>query len=179
MSRVNNVIQQVSQLNTYEQGKVFEFLKTVLMSNGITNSIDEEIAKNRFNKGKCCPFCNHDKISKYGKYHGKNGVKQRYKCQNQECKKTFNDFSKSPVSSSKKGLDKWLLYAQCMINGNTIRQCAEIVEINIATAFFWRHKIIDAIRKFIGYGSLEGVIELDETYFALSYKGNQESVVKK
>ena len=38
--------------------------------------------------------------------------------------------------------------------------------------FFWRHKIIDAIRKFIGYGSLEGVIELDETYFALSYKGN-------
>ena len=66
----------------------------------------------------------HDKISKYGKYHGKNGVKQRYKCQNPECKKTFNDFSKSPVSSSKKGLDKWLLYAQCMINGNTIRQCA-------------------------------------------------------
>ena len=45
------------------------------MSNGITNSIDEEIAKNRFNKGKCCPFCNHDKISKYGKYHCKNGVK--------------------------------------------------------------------------------------------------------
>ena len=172
MPRVNNVIQQVSQLNTYEQGKVFDFLKTVLMSNGITNSIDEEIAENRFNKGKCCPFCNHDKISKYGKYHGKNGVKQRYKCQNPECKKTFNDFSKSPVSSSKKGLDKWLLYAQCMINGNTIRQCAEIVEINIATAFFWRHKIIDAIRKFIGYGSLEGVIELDETYFALSYKGN-------
>lgn len=39
MPRVNNVIQQVSQLNTYEQEKVFDFLKTVLMSNGITNSI--------------------------------------------------------------------------------------------------------------------------------------------
>ena len=61
MSRVNNVIQQVSQLNTHEQGKVFEFLKTVLMSNGITNSIDKEIAENRFNKGKCSPFCNHGK----------------------------------------------------------------------------------------------------------------------
>ena len=48
MPRVNNVIQQVSQLNTYEQEKVFDFLKTVLMSNGITNSIDEEIAENRF-----------------------------------------------------------------------------------------------------------------------------------
>ena len=37
MPRVNNVIQQVSQLNTYEQEKVFDFLKTVLMSNGITD----------------------------------------------------------------------------------------------------------------------------------------------
>ena len=49
------------------------------MSNGITNSIVEEIAENIFNKGKWCPFCNHDKISKYGKYHGKNIVKQGYK----------------------------------------------------------------------------------------------------
>lgn len=49
--------------NTYEQGKVFEFLKNVLMSNVISNSVNEEIAENRFNKGKCCPFCNHDKIS--------------------------------------------------------------------------------------------------------------------
>ena len=49
MPRVNNVIQQVSQLNTYEQEKVFDFLKTVSMSNGITNSIDEEIAENRIN----------------------------------------------------------------------------------------------------------------------------------
>ena len=56
MPRVNNVIQQVSQLNTYEQEKVFDFLKTVLMSNGITNSIDEEIAENRFNKGSAVLF---------------------------------------------------------------------------------------------------------------------------
>ena len=164
MPRVNNVIQQVSQLNTYEQEKVFDFLKTVLMSNGITNSIDEEIAENRFNKGKCCPFCNHDKISKYGKYHGKNGVKQRYKCQNPECKKTFNDFSKSPVSSSKKGLDKWLLYAQCMINGNTIRQCAALLRVLLNSM---RHTLPLAIK---------GIIA---KVLILLCQGNQESVVKK
>ena len=49
MPRVNNVIQQVSLLNTFEHGKVFEFLKNVLMSNVITNSVNEEIAENRFN----------------------------------------------------------------------------------------------------------------------------------
>ena len=56
MPRVNNVIQQVSQLNTYEQGKVFEFLKNVLMSNVITNSVNEEIAESRFNKGSVALF---------------------------------------------------------------------------------------------------------------------------
>ena len=56
MPKVNNVIQQVSQLNTYEQGKVFEFLKNVLMSNGITNSVNEEIAESRFNKGSVALF---------------------------------------------------------------------------------------------------------------------------
>ena len=74
--------------------------------------------------------------SKYGKYHGKKGVKQGYKYQNSDCKKTFNDFSKSPVSSSKKEIDKWLLYDQCMVNGSSIRQCDKIVEINIATLSF-------------------------------------------
>ena len=41
-----------------------------------------------------------------------------------------------------------------------------VVEINIVTAFFWRHKIIDAIRKIISYGSLESVVEPNDTYFA-------------
>ena len=56
MPRVNNVIQQVSQLNTYEQEKVFDFLKTVLMSNGITNSIDEEIAEIDLTRGSAVLF---------------------------------------------------------------------------------------------------------------------------
>lgn len=56
MPRVNNVIQQVSQLNTYEQEKVFDFLKTVLMSNGITNSIDEKSLKIDLTRGSAVLF---------------------------------------------------------------------------------------------------------------------------
>lgn len=172
MSRTNNIIKEISELNTYEKTRILEFLKNNLLTSGIVSSVSDEVAENRFSMGKVCPFCGHDKISKHGKYHGKTGVKQRYKCQNKHCHKTFNDFTKSPIASSKKGLDKWLLYAQCMIDNKTIRQCAEIVEINIATAFYWRHKIIDAIRNFVKDSSLQGVVELDETYFPLNYKGN-------
>jgi transposase-like protein len=33
-----------------------------------------------------------------------------------------------------------------MINGYSIRKCAEEVKISIPTSFYWRHKILDAIR---------------------------------
>ena len=62
--------------------------------------------------------------------HGKNGVKQRHKCQNAECKKLSMIFLNPQFQVIKRGLDKWLPYAQCVVNGNTIRQCAEIVNNN-------------------------------------------------
>lgn len=83
MSRVNNVLREISQFNTYEKSQVLEFLKTVLLSSDVSNSVNGEIAENSFNK-----------------------------------------FTKSPIASSKKSIDKWLLYAQCLINNRTIRQCA-------------------------------------------------------
>ncbi|TCP99013.1 hypothetical protein EDD79_103815 [Serpentinicella alkaliphila] len=61
-----------------------------------------------------------------------------------------------------------------MINGYSIRKCADIVEISVPTTFFWRHKIIDAIRTFVGMGSVGGVVEVDETFFRESFKGNHK-----
>lgn len=62
-----------------------------------------------------------------------------------------------------------------MIAGYSIRKSAEIVEIDIATSFFLRHKILDCIRSFFGVGSVEGVIEADEVFFAESFKGTKPS----
>ena len=44
--------------------------------------------------------------------------------------------------------------------------------INIATAFFWRHKILDALSSFMGTGEVDGLVEADECYLRYSYKGN-------
>lgn len=54
----------------------------------------------------------------------------------------------------------------------SIRKCAEIVGISIPTSFLWRHKILDAIRAYIGIGHVSGVVEAHETFFRISYKGN-------
>lgn len=61
-----------------------------------------------------------------------------------------------------------------MINGYSIRKCSKIVGISIPTSFFWRHKILDAIRNYIGIGNVGGIIEADETFFRESFKGNHK-----
>ena len=61
-----------------------------------------------------------------------------------------------------------------MINGYSIRKCAEIVEISVPTSFYWRHKFLDAIRVYMGIGNVGGVIEVDEAFFRESFKGNHK-----
>lgn len=61
-----------------------------------------------------------------------------------------------------------------MINGYSIRKCAEIVGISVPTSFFWRHKILDAIREYMKIGSVGGVIEVDEAFFRESFKGDHK-----
>lgn len=60
-----------------------------------------------------------------------------------------------------------------MLNGYSIRKSAEIVKINIATSFYWRHKILNCINEFLAIGSVDGVVETDEVFFAYSYKGTK------
>lgn len=70
-----------------------------------------------------------------------------------------------------------------MIMGLSIRKSAKIVGINIATSFFWRHKILDCISTFLGTGHVDGVIEADEVFLLRVLKVQelvicQENLVK-
>ena len=159
-------IKYISTLNEYEQQKVFNFLEEILITGSLSNEIKEDVKENRFSSGKVCPHCKSEDVSRNGKYNDK----QRYICKS--CRKTFTDFTYSPCYNSKKGLSKWIVYIKCMIAGYSIRKCAEIVDITVPTSFQWRHKVLDAIRAYIGVGSVSGVVEADETFFRLSYKGN-------
>ena len=59
-----------------------------------------------------------------------------------------------------------------MIQGLPVRKTAEICGIHRNTAFIWRHKILDALQNASKYEKLEGIVEADETFFPISYKGN-------
>lgn len=61
-----------------------------------------------------------------------------------------------------------------MMNGWTVRRSADECGIHKNTAFRWRHKILDALTNMMNEVKLDGIVEADETYFKVSYKGNHK-----
>ena len=115
-----------------------------------------------------CPIC-------HGHYIVKNGTKkgaQRYLCR--DCGRSFGDTENSILKSTKKDLGVWELYIQCMIDKMPLTRIAERCGIDVKTAFVWRHKILDALQNMMTRVILNGIVELDETYFRISYKGQKK-----
>ncbi len=168
MPNVTTILADINTLSDNDKEQLFNAIGEILTLSSYAKNLTQEVRESRFSKGKVCPHCASEMVVRNGKYKGK----QRYICKS--CKKTFSDFTYSPMAHSKKPIDKWLEYAKCMIMGYSIRKSAEVVDINIATAFFWRHKILEAVKTYMGFGSVEGVIEADETFFPISFKGNHK-----
>ena len=164
MAKKNNSIKEkvlalIPKLSECEFEEVAQFVELKYI-NFHLEGLQKEIKETRYSDGQyICPFC-------HGTHIVKNGTKkglQRYLCRS--CHKSFSDQTATPSCHSKKSPKLWLQYLKCMLSGYTIRQCAEECKINIATSFFWRHKILDALATAIGIGDLEGLVESDETFF--------------
>ncbi len=146
-----------------------ETLKTILLSPVFVRylNIEEFVEKERFANGRVCPLCGCTHVVRNG--HRKDGT-QRYVCK--DCGKSFVITTNSIVSGTRKGLSVWEKYIDCMMNGLSIRKTAVTCDIHRNTAFFWRHKILDALQNMADDVTLNGIIEADETFFATSYKDN-------
>ena len=130
------------------------------------NSLEKVIAPKEVSK---CPHCDSTNFVK-------NGTKcnnQRYLCR--DCKKSFVEQTGTILYNSQKGIEVWEKYIHCMIEKYPLRKCAKICGINLATAFAWRHTILDALQSMMTDVELDGVVQADETFTAVSYKGNHKS----
>lgn len=117
----------------------------------------------------CCSHCQSIRFVKNGKTDGN----QRYLCK--ECCKTFVENTGTILFSMKKDIAILEKYVHCMIEKYPLRKCAEICDINLATAFAWRHKILDALQKMMEEVELDGVVQADETFTTISYKGHHRN----
>lgn len=167
MATVKEILSLIQGLSPTDQ----THLMTVLLEGSPnTSKLEQILTENRFANGLLCPLCGCiDHISRNGRR--KDG-KQRYICK--DCGKSFVANTNSITSGTRKNLETWKKYIGCMIQGLPVRKTAEICGIHRNTAFIWRHKRLDALQNVSRYEKLEGIVEADETFFPVSFRGNHK-----
>ena len=128
--------------------------------------LHNDIAKQRFLKGRFCPHCFRHDVVRNGKT--PTGV-QRYLCKN--CGKTFTATTKTVFAHAKRP-ELITQYLEGMEQQLSLRKAARRCGISLRSSFLLRHRILDVLRSSQGTEDLDGIVEADETFIALSFKGN-------
>ena len=160
MNKVHDILKQFDRLSKAELAQISEGLLKLLQStDGVVYASSNSVHT--------CRKCGDEKIVKFGK--DKNG-KQRYRCKT--CGATFTETSYSVVSNTRHTMDVWEKYIALLLDRKTLAVCAKQCKISIRTAFIWRHKILSALQRNQDDQVLSGIVELDELYVPISFKGN-------
>ena len=118
-------------------------------------------------KYKCCPYCGKNQFVKHGRY---NGI-QRYRCKN--CRKTFSNTTNSVWKYLKHEPEKWIKFIEFMAQDYSLRICARVLKISVATAFYWRHKLLHAVENNIKPEEFVEMVNIKSVYIAKCYKGSR------
>lgn len=116
------------------------------------------IRKIRWPKGPRCPRCNFSRA-----YHYLEQGIPKHRCK--KCKYKFADITGTIFQRTKIPLSKWILAIALFKIGVSANQLAK--EINVAYRIAWTlmHKFRSAVEKDPLFNKLQGIVELDETYF--------------
>jgi transposase-like protein len=162
----SNLLKHIDNLPHTEKERVFQWVKRyVEPSSSVSGRLINEMRETRFNEGFECPHCASEHVVRFGKYNNR----QRYRCKC--CNKTFTDTTNTVLYRTRKG-DEWITFVDCMFKGYSLRKSAEIVGVTWVTLFYWRHKLLSALKQ-MDFEQFEGIVEVDETYFLYSQKGQR------
>ncbi len=171
MNTLNELVAKINLLNTEDQEVIIKRFESLLKEiNAIVDPGANIIQARRIELSKSkmtCMFCSSDRIIGYGAT--ARGSK-RFRCK--ECLKTFNETTGTAVSLIR-DLSKFNHYLQCMLNGFSLRKCANEVGITLQTSFRWRHCILNYLEK-LGVSELKNIVEVDETFLLHSEKGGKK-----
>lgn len=167
MSTLKEAVDVYYELSPSDQAAFFLILPGNSKAGEESKNIHALLTETRFSEGIRCARCGSLRVVKNGKR--KDGV-QRYLCR--ECGKSFLSTTNTVASCTHKRLSAWMKYFSCMMEKKTLRESSEACGISMGTAFTWRHKILDSLKKTAESVKLSGTVEADEAFFDVSYKGN-------
>lgn len=116
----------------------------------------------------CCPRCQSTSRYKHGIEFGA----QRFRCK--DCNKTYTATTGTPFHRLR-DKPKLLENAACMADGLSLRKTAARMDITVQKAFRWRHKFLSFLNQ-QKPSALSGIVEADETFFPVSYKGQRKAL---
>ena len=157
----------VNQLSSEERARLCAML---VEAEGGTEDMETFLTERRFSGGRVCPICGGVHVQRNGRR--KNGT-QKFICK--DCGKTFSITKNTIFEGTRKGLPVWKEFMACMSEGLSLDKTAERCGITHATAFVWRHKVLDAIGEAQKGTELTGIAEADEAFLAVSYKGDKKA----
>ncbi|MCT4637725.1 MAG: IS1595 family transposase [Bacteroidales bacterium] len=162
--QTQNIVKFIESINNLDT-KSYSLLKEAIEKRDSIKFVSYLLNNDEIGSNKCCPYCDSRSYNRWGI----RSDLQRYKCK--ECGKTFNTLTGTPLAHlHKKG--RWLSYAQCLIEGLSIRKAAAECGVHKNTSFRWRHRFLQNTNK-IKPQKLTGVAEVNELIFAWSDKGNK------
>ena len=95
MPSIKSILTDIQTLPLNQVEELLSYLEEFIVLGSQVGQVCEEVKEFRFSKGKVCPHCKGNHVTRNGKYNGK----QRYICKS--CNKTFTDFTFSPCYNSK------------------------------------------------------------------------------
>lgn len=95
------------------------------------------------------------KIWKWGTRKGR----RRYRCN--ACTRSFDDFTGTPLAHIKKPWRWFARCIECVLEGKTVRECAEEAGVSVPTAWRWRHVVLRTLRQLEEGVGRERLIEVE------------------
>ena len=114
-----------------------------------------------------CPHC-HAATSQFAPWGWSRGLR-RYCCRG--CLHTCNALKGSGLARLRKA-DHWADYSEALIEGLTVRRAAKACGVSKNTALRWRHCFLTLTAGHVAKHE-SGIIEVDETLFLESFKGQR------
>lgn len=165
-----SIVRDIDALSEVEQKELASKLLYILSSKETVRSLGREDISKFADDALVCPYCGSVHVVKKG--FSDDGITRRYKCV--DCKRSFRRTTNSVVSNTRKSPEVWEQFILLTLKGASLETCSIRCKISIATAFAWRHKIMAAMVREQADCKMSGIVEMDETFVSISYKGNHK-----
>src|SRR5690625_717929 len=173
--KVTDILKAIHKLNPAEKHRLREYLIEKLTASSSTGTVLQEISERKNESGYQRPDCKSDQIVRFPKYSsfvdGEEFKKQLYR--SKACRKSFTDLANTVLYRTRR-LNEWIKCIECMIEGYSLRKSANLIgNITHVTLFYWRHRILSSLKQ-IDISNFEDIVEMHETYFLYTEKGENK-----